>query len=330
MKTIDRTNYVDCLAGAQQDYHRNYHAMYSSVLDGIVTDPALMLIPVDDHIVHRGDGIFETFKCTGANIYNMDAHLRRLMSSAQALYYDLPWSISEIAERVIETARAARQADCLIRVLVSRGPGSFAASPYDCREPGLYIVTSNLPTPFMARHPQGARIIVTSLPLKPPPLDTTKSCNYLLNALMKKETADAGADFCAIFDEHGFLAEGATENIGVVTPDGELLFPGPQRILQGTTMLRVMELAQALVRAGDLRSVTTRDIPRDLLNRAAEILVVATTVNVAAAREFDGAPVANGAPGPVYRKLNDLLVDDIRGNPDLLTPVLWGGNRGRI
>ena len=35
-------------------------AFYSSQLGGVVTDPALMMIPFDDHIVHRGHGIFDT------------------------------------------------------------------------------------------------------------------------------------------------------------------------------------------------------------------------------------------------------------------------------
>lgn len=34
--------------------------MYSSVLGGIITDPAAMLIPMDDHMVHRGHGVFDT------------------------------------------------------------------------------------------------------------------------------------------------------------------------------------------------------------------------------------------------------------------------------
>ena len=37
-----------------------YAAFYSSQLGGIVTDPALMVIPFDDHMVHRGHGIFDT------------------------------------------------------------------------------------------------------------------------------------------------------------------------------------------------------------------------------------------------------------------------------
>jgi hypothetical protein len=34
--------------------------MYSSVLDGIILDPSMMVIPIDDHMVHRGHGVFDT------------------------------------------------------------------------------------------------------------------------------------------------------------------------------------------------------------------------------------------------------------------------------
>lgn len=38
--------------------HSKYFAMYSSVFGGVVTDPALMVVSLDDHMVYRGDGIF--------------------------------------------------------------------------------------------------------------------------------------------------------------------------------------------------------------------------------------------------------------------------------
>lgn len=37
-----------------------YLAMYSSISGGITTDPAAMVIPMDDHMVHRGHGVFDT------------------------------------------------------------------------------------------------------------------------------------------------------------------------------------------------------------------------------------------------------------------------------
>jgi len=46
-------------------------------LGGIVTDPALMVIPFDDHMVHRGHGIFDTGGLIGGKIYDLEAHLDR-------------------------------------------------------------------------------------------------------------------------------------------------------------------------------------------------------------------------------------------------------------
>lgn len=37
-----------------------YPAMYSSIFGGIILDPAMMVIPVDDHMFHRGHGVFDT------------------------------------------------------------------------------------------------------------------------------------------------------------------------------------------------------------------------------------------------------------------------------
>ena len=39
---------------------QEFPAMYSSVFGGITTDPAAMMIPMDDHMVHRGHGVFDT------------------------------------------------------------------------------------------------------------------------------------------------------------------------------------------------------------------------------------------------------------------------------
>ena len=114
----------------------SYFAMYSSVWNGLVTDPALMLVPVDDHLVHRGDGVFETFKCLRGRLYNLDAHLRRLEASARAIELRLPWSQAEMVELIVQTVRAGGRRDALVRLLFGRGPGSLGApgcGPWMCR-----------------------------------------------------------------------------------------------------------------------------------------------------------------------------------------------------
>ncbi|KAJ6293017.1 hypothetical protein OIU78_025070 [Salix suchowensis] len=37
-----------------------YPTMYSSVYGRIILDPAMMVIPMDDHMVHSGHGVFDT------------------------------------------------------------------------------------------------------------------------------------------------------------------------------------------------------------------------------------------------------------------------------
>ena len=66
---------VDVLASLRalrQKQPVKFAAFYSSQLGGVVTDPALMVIPFDDHIVHRGHGIFDTAGIVNGRIYATD------------------------------------------------------------------------------------------------------------------------------------------------------------------------------------------------------------------------------------------------------------------
>ena len=69
-----------------------YSAFYSSQLGGVVTDPALMVIPFDDHMVHRGHGIFDTAGLVDGKIYDLEAHLDRFLRSAERSKLQLPGS----------------------------------------------------------------------------------------------------------------------------------------------------------------------------------------------------------------------------------------------
>jgi branched-chain amino acid aminotransferase len=324
MKHFDMKLFPALMRRLRRAFQRNYYAMYSSVYGGVVTDPVLMTIPMDDHMVHRGDGVFEVFKCVNGNIYNLRAHLKRLGNSTKRLYIVPPFGMKEIERIVAETIRAGGHKDCTIHLFVSRGPGSFGVNPYDCPSTQMYVTVVKLNQPFMEGHPAGARVKSSAVPIKPPFFAEVKSCNYLPNALMKKEAEDFGVDFMAGFDERGFLAEGASENMGIVTKRGELLFPKLEHILAGTTMFRVIDLAKRLVKTGGLVRVRFADIPHSDIRRADVMLIVGTTPNVAAVREFDGRKIGDGKPGPIYRKLSALLLDDIHHNRRILTPVSFG------
>ena len=314
-------DFADFCARNRPAYHAGYYAMYSSWWNAITTDPNLMVVPVDDHMVHRGDGLFETFKCVDGAIYNLDAHLARLENGCRAIGLHLRWSRAEITRLTGEVLRAGGHRDALVRILVSRGPGGHTANPYECPEPLLMILAIRLPPPFMTAHPAGASVGVSSVPPKGMFFAQVKSVNYLPNVLMKKQAVDAGVDFMLGFDANGNMTELPTENFGIVTRERGLRVPKPDHILQGTTMARVLELARReLVPAGILAGVEEADVPRAQLADAAEMLVFGTTPNVTAVTQFDGRPVGDGQPGPVWRELSRLFEADLR-DPQRLTPL---------
>ena len=116
------------------------------------------MVPVDDHLVHRGDGIFEAFKCIDGRLYNIKAHLDRLDRSAVGLDLKLPMTRAELLTMIMETLRAGRHRDAMIRLFVSRGSGGFTVDPYECPVSQVYCVITRLKKPFMALHPEGAAI----------------------------------------------------------------------------------------------------------------------------------------------------------------------------
>ena len=321
MKRYTDSDWPALAATLQRPFHSGYWAMYSSVYGGIVTNPALMMLPLDDHMVHRGDGVFEALKAVKGSLYNLDGHLDRLAHSAAALALPFPATAAVLREIVIETVKAAGRHDATIRIFVSRGPGSFGVNPYDCPASQLYVMVTSSGTPFMDNHPAGGRVRSSGVAAKPASLSQIKNCNYVPNVMMKKEAVDSGVDFTAGFDDLGFLTEGAVENMGIVTRDGRLLFPKLERILTGTTMLRAVELAKSLLASGMLKGIAHTDISCQDILSAAEFIITGTTINVAAGVEFDGNPIGTGKPGPVYAALSELLDHDMHANTALLTRV---------
>src|SRR5512134_4021633 len=86
---------LDRLRALRKQQPVRYWAFYSSQLGGIVTDPALMVVPFDDHMVHRGHGVFDTAAIADGKIYDLEAHLDRFLKSARTSRLTLPCAREE-------------------------------------------------------------------------------------------------------------------------------------------------------------------------------------------------------------------------------------------
>src|SRR5687767_13516800 len=140
LKILSGNDVVEQLNALRARQPVNYSAFYSSQLGGVVTDPALMVIPFDDHMVHRGHGIFDTAGLVAGKIYDLEAHLDRFLRSADRSKLRLPASRAEIRDIVIKTTAVSGRRDGAIRYWLSSGPGSLEFSPAAGAEPGFFVM----------------------------------------------------------------------------------------------------------------------------------------------------------------------------------------------
>ncbi|BDV00006.1 aminotransferase [Thermodesulfomicrobium sp. WS] len=283
-------------------------AFYEHRLGVICTDPRLMLMPMDDHLVHRGDGVFETLRFEDGCIYQLDAHLARLERSCAAIGLVPPEPLTVVRGRILDVCRAAGEPCGHVFVLVGRGPGGFSLDPRECPRASLYVVVRRF-TPKPERFwEEGVHAWRVSIPPKPSWLAGIKSVNYLPNVLMKMEAVAHGAEYPLCFDEDGNLAEGATENVALVDAAGHLVIPELKHALLGTTLKRVMTLVEGQM------PVVVRPVPEAELFSAREVLLLGTSIDAVAVVRYNDTPVGGGAPGPVAQRLRTLLQADRRAH----------------
>ena len=297
-----------------------YWAFYSSQLGGIVTDPALMVVPFDDHMVHRGHGIFDTAAIEAGKIYDLEAHLDRFVRSAHNSKLKLP-ARDEMRDIIVRTAAASGKREGSIRYWASAGPGSLGLAPAAGAEPGFFVmISAGLGYPD-TWYTQGLRMMTTTYPIKPPLYAVTKSVNYLPNVLMQMEAQERGVDNGIFIDAAGNVGESSNMNVAFITADGMLKHPKFDHILSGCTSLRLLELATRLQATGVLKGVQVCDIPVAEARAAREMLLIGSSVKVAPIVEWDSKPIGDGKPGPIARALRELLQNDMRSATDRLIDI---------
>ncbi|KAG1330368.1 D-amino-acid transaminase, chloroplastic [Cocos nucifera] len=291
---------------------QNYMAMYSSIIGGITADPAAMVIPIDDHMVHRGHGVFDTAAIMDGYLYELDQHLDRFLRSASMAKVRLPFERSTMRNILVQTVGASGCRQGSLRYWLSPGPGDFLLSPSGCPNPALYaIVIEGRSLPDR----KGVKVITSSIPMKSTQFAIMKNVNYLPNALSKMEAEENGA-FAAIWlDDEGFVAEGPNMNVAFVTADRELLMPQFDKILSGCTAKRVLVLAEQLVEDGRLSRIRLGNVTVQEGKMAEEMMLIGSGIIVKPVLQWDDQVIGSGKEGPVARALFGLILEDMMAGP---------------
>lgn len=255
-------------------------------LDGRVLPTREATLPVTDHGLTVGDGIFETMKVVDGTPFALGRHLLRLRRSAAALALDLGRGDDELraaCAEVVAAATAAGAAVGRLRLTVTGGPGPAGSERGDAG-PTVLLVTGALPS-------WPATTAVATVPFTRNPtggLAGVKSTSYAENVLALARAHEAGASEAILADVHGRLSEGTGSNVFVVR-GGRLLTPSlATACLAGITRELVLEVTDA---------VEVDDLTLDDLRAAEEAFLTSSTRDVQAVATVDGRALA-AAPGP--------------------------------
>ena len=185
-------------------------------------------------------------------------------------------------------------------------------NPYDCEKSQLYIILTSAKDSKKEKYENGVSSAFSKRVFKEPPYVWIKSCNYLANALMKKEAVDRGLELVIARNKDGVVLEGAVENVVIVTSDRELWIPSFDKTLSGTTVKRAIFHAKKLIPTA-LKNVCQKDFYHQDIKSAREFLAIGTTTKVLPIVRFEGENVGNGEVGPIAKQLASLIEEERAG-----------------
>lgn len=262
--------------------------------EGRIVDAANCRIPVLDHGLLYGDGVFEGIRISAGRVFRLDCHLARLARSARAIGLDLPCPLDTIRGIVLDTARAHGEAEAYVRLLVTRGVGELTLDPTACDEPRLICIVAPIRLFDEAARRRGLRLMTAAV--RRPRSDQldpqVKSLNYLNNVLAKRDARLKGFDDALLLNDVGHVAEASAANV-FADLDGELVTPPPSDgALPGLTRASLFDIARA---AGS--EVSQRSLTRYDLLAAREVFLSGSGAGLVAVASLDGTAVG-GADRP--------------------------------
>ena len=254
-------------------------------------------VHVEDRGYQFADGVYEVIAVNAGRFVDAEPHLDRLDRSLGELRITPPMTRPALYHVMHEVKRRNRVENGIVYLQATRGVAR-RDHPFPVEAETALVVTGS------RKPPPDPGILETGVDAVSVPDNRWKRCDIksvslLPNILAKQTAREAGAYEAVFVDEEGFVTEGSSTNVWIVTPGGELLTRGLDHgILAGVTRGTIFKLAERLGLAFAERRFTI-----DEARRAREAFVTSATSCVTPVVRIDEAVIGNGKPGSTARVL---------------------------
>lgn len=262
-------------------------------------------VGVEDRGLQFADAVYEVAAAFNGRLLDWDKHLARLRRGLAALFIEgvmADAALTHVAHRLL---RLNAQPDALLYIQATRGEAPrnhvFPAAP----TPNLMMTVRRFDWAARVRD-QRQGVACAVLPDQRWARRDIKSTSLLPNVLAKEEARRLGCAE-AVLIEDGLVTEGSSANIWIVDASGTLVTRGlGPHLLPGV----MRDTLLALARAAGL-AVVERAFTEAELRAAREAFLTSTSSPVIPITRLDGAPLADGAPGPITTRCAALMWAEI-------------------
>ncbi|SFD57554.1 branched chain amino acid aminotransferase apoenzyme [Paracidovorax konjaci] len=260
-------------------------------------------IPITDWGFLRSDATYDVVTVWEGAFFRLDAHLERFFASCERLRLDPGLSPEGVTAVLEQCVRLSGLRHSYVEMIATRGQPRWGSR--DPREAVNRFYAFAVPYVWIANAGQrerGLHLAVSGVQRIPAGSVDPRVKNYHWNDLTMGllGALDAGSDTVVLTDGAGHVVEGPGFNVFCVAADGTLVTPA-HGMLEGITRRTVIEMAHSLG-----LPLAERALPAAELRGAREVFLSTSGGGVLPVTRIDGQPVADGAVGPVTRRLVDL------------------------
>ena len=284
-------------------------------------------IHICSHVIHYGSSVFEGMRvyktAKGPAAFRMRDHSQRLFNSAKIYRMQIPFTVDQIDEAILNTIGANGLEECYVRPVVYRGFGTLGVDPSSCPVDvaiatwpwGQYLGEDAMENGVSVCFSSWNRIAPNTMPAM-----AKAGANYMNSQLIKMEAISHGYAEGIALDVSGNVSEGSAENIFLVRR-GALITPTfSASILPGITRSSVIRLAEDMG-----IKVIEQNVPREALYLADEVFFTGSAAEITPISRIDNIVIGEGKAGPITKKLQTAFFDVVSGRAEdkygWLTPV---------
>ena len=256
------------------------------------------------------------------HIFQLEAHLNRLMRSMKVMRMTSPWSVEELVANIVDLVRSNEfKEDVYVQPIAYFGETTPGYLPVK-EQPGE-IAVFNRKALSVLGNGNVVSLGVSSWTrisdnVMPPRVKAI--ANYQNSRNVADESTRHGYDFGIILNQQGKVSEISYACIYIIRDGVAITPPVTAGILESITR----EVVKSLLEKELGVPVVERDVDRTELYIADEVFICGTGAEIQAVGYIDGYDVGDGGDGHIVSDLEQLFHDIVRGRNEKFTSMSTG------